>query len=82
MSSIANNSRLKKSVLAWLALLDRDTKADIIVYLTESLKTKSGKTESKKIDALFGAWKNEVSAEEMIIDVKKARTFNRERETF
>jgi hypothetical protein len=70
MNAIADNSRLKKNVLTWLELLDHDTKLDIIVYLSESLK-KEVPTKKSNLASLYGAWNDEISAEELVKEIKE-----------
>ena len=72
---------LKKYLSAWLEHLSPDEKLDLIVLLSESLKD-SKSHEKSKIDALYGAWADDdQTAEDLISDLRKARTFNRIRET-
>lgn len=60
--------------------LDNGSKKRIIIKLTRSIDDKkSSKTE---FENLFGAWEDSRSAEEIIDDIRNARTQNRKIEGF
>ena len=51
---------------------------ELIARLSDSMKS-SKKTKDKALKSLYGAFISEQSADELIDDIKKARTFNRKR---
>jgi len=57
--------------------LSPDVKLDLIEKLTKTLKGDfiQGKTDFKKA---FGAWKSEESADEIILEIRNNRNFNRQ----
>ena len=75
-----NTAKLNKSIVDnYLMLLDSlsvDNKLEIISKLSESLKTKR-KQKKKSITSLFGSLENDMSADEMIQEIKEARIFSR-----
>lgn len=76
MKPVDVNKRLVKSYLELFKTLSPDTKLDLISGISDSLKsTKRNKNHSLR--ALQGDFIEEKSAEEIISDLKTARTFNR-----
>ena len=75
-----NTAKLNKSIVDnYLMLLDSlsvDNKLEIISKLSESLKTKR-KQKKKSITSLFGSLENDMTADEMIKQIKEARNFSR-----
>jgi len=64
--------------LGLLKNLSPDNKLELIARLSKSMKsTKKAKADSLK--SLYGAFISEQSADDLIEDIKKARTFNRKR---
>lgn len=61
--------------LSLLKNMSRDGKLDLIARLSQSLKSKP--EEPSSMSYFYGAWDAEESAEDMIEDLRKARTFNR-----
>ena len=72
------NINLIESYLGLLENLSSDNKLELIARLSKSMKnTKKSKTGSLK--SLYGAFISKQSADELIDEIKKARTFNRKR---
>jgi adenosine deaminase len=75
-----NTAKLNKSIVdKYLMLLDSlsvDNKLEIISKLSESLKTKK-KEKKKSISSLFGSLENDMTADELIKEIKEARNFSR-----
>lgn len=63
-----------------LSNLNSDIKLDLISKLSNSLKSKSVK-KAPTLDELFGAFKSDKSADEIIKELKKSRTFTRKVES-
>jgi len=59
--------------------LSPDSKLELIARLSNSMKT-SKETQNGSLQSLYGAFISEKSADELIDDIKTARTFNRKRE--
>jgi len=72
------NINLIDSYFGLLKNLNSDTKLELIARLSDSMKS-SKKTKDKALKSLYGAFISEQSADELIDDIKKARTFNRKR---
>ena len=75
-----NTAKLNKSIvdkyLMLLYSLSVDNKLEIISKLSESLKTKK-KEKKKSISSLFGSLENDMTADELIKEIKEARNFSR-----
>ncbi len=69
------------SYLGLLNNLSVDNKLELISKLSDSLKD-SKKSTDKSIHELYGAFVTTKSAEEIILELKKARSFQRKAETF
>lgn len=54
--------------------LSADSKLDLISQLSQSLK--SDKTDSASLESLFGAYKSEETADEIIADIRSSRFFH------
>ena len=72
------NINLVDSYLELLKNLSTDSKLELIAQLSKSMKT-AKKAKTISIQSLYGAFISEQSADEIIDDIKKARTFNRKR---
>ena len=55
--------------------LNADSKLDLISQLSQSLK--SDKTDTTSLESLFGAYKSEETADEIIAELRSSRIFNR-----
>ena len=72
------NIHLIDSYFGLLKNLNSDAKLELITRLSDSMKT-SKKVKGKSLKSLYGAFLSEQSADELIDDIKKARTFTRTR---
>ena len=78
MNVVKNNS-LADYYYKLLSSLNADSKLDLIARLSQSLR----KNETEKnipLADLFGAYKSEETAEEIIAELRASRTFNRKTE--
>jgi len=81
MKSADININLIESYFGLLKNLSADSKLELIAKLSKSMKTaKAEKPDSLK--SLYGAFVSEQSADELIDDIRTARTFNRKRAEF
>lgn len=75
------NINLIETYFGLLKNLSADSKLELIAKLSNSMKTaKTSKTDSLK--SLYGAFVSKQSADELINEIKSARTFNRKRAEF
>lgn len=79
METIDFNRKLIGGYMELLRNLSPDSKLDLISKLSESLKSTT-KNNEPTLRELFGAYQSEQSAEELINEIKKARSFNRKTE--
>ncbi|HMG15551.1 MAG TPA: hypothetical protein VK590_08900 [Saprospiraceae bacterium] len=81
MKTIDINTTLIDGYLRMLDNLSPSNKLDLIAKLTQSVKTDI--TDRKKLFyKAFGAWKSNDSADDMINEIRKSRTFSRQSEQF
>lgn len=76
MESIDINTTLVEGYLRLLSNLSLNNKLDLISKLTLSVKTDITERKSSFYKA-FGAWESKQSADEIIDEIHKSRTFNR-----
>ncbi len=57
--------------------LDANSKLQLIELLSHSMREKHSDTDSHTFQSLFGAWKSDDSAEEIIAQIRNSRSFNR-----
>jgi len=81
MQTIDINKKLVDSYLDLLKNLSPNSKLDLISRLSDSLKS-GKKTKTNSLKLLAGDFIPEKSAEEIIDDLKNARNFKREVESF
>ena len=74
------NTTLIDSYFSFLKDLSTDSKLELISRLSKSMKTSVKIKKEISLNSLYGSWKSEQSADEIITDLKRARVFNRERE--
>jgi len=72
----ANHITIADYYFELLKHLNSDSKLELISRLSDSLKTKTEQKETS-LDASFGAFITDQTAEEMIADIRSSRTFNR-----
>ena len=81
MKAIDINTTLIDGYMQMLDNLSPSNKLDLISKLTQSVKTDI--TDRKKtFYEAFGAWESKKSAEVIIEEIRKSRTFNRQNEQF
>jgi len=81
MNSADSNINLLETYFGVLRNLSADTKLELISMLSKSMKS-SKSARSSSLKSLYGAFISDKSADELIDDIKKARTFNNKREEF
>lgn len=79
MGEIAFNNEVVNTYFRFLKNLDINSKKSLIIKLTESINSDP---EDSDIKSLFGAWKDDRTAEEIIEEINESRTYNREIEDF
>lgn len=78
MNTIDINKRLVDLYFSMLKNLSQNNKLALIEKLSYSIRTSEEENLNKKIDDLYGSWKSNQSADEIIQELKEARNFNRE----
>ncbi len=81
METIDINRTLIEGYLRLLSNLSPNNKLDLISRLTLSVKTDISEKKSSFYEA-YGAWESKQSADEIIDEIYKSRTFNRRIEQF
>lgn len=77
MSTVDINKRLVDTYFSMLKNLSQNNKLELIERLSNSIRTSKRKKTAKSIDALYGSWESEKSADEIIKEIEDARNFNR-----
>lgn len=72
------NINLIEAYFGLLKNLNPDSKLELISKLSNSMKT-PGTAKKGSLKSLYGAFISNQSADELIDDIKQARTFNRKR---
>ncbi len=81
MNSSTQPTNLADFYFDYLKNLNSDSKLDLISKLSQSLKEKEQVAEVS-LESLFGAYKSEETAEEIIAEIRASRVFNRKTEQF
>jgi hypothetical protein len=81
MKAIDINTKLIEGYLQLLDNLSPNNKLDLISKLTLSIKTDIAEKGNSFYKA-YGAWDSKDSAEDIINEINKSRTFNRQLEQF
>lgn len=81
MKGIDINNTLVEGYLQLLENLSPSNKLDLISKLTLSIK-KEKDSKNKSFYKAFGAWESKQSADEIISNIRKSRTFTRTVEKF
>ena len=81
MSSPTKHLNLADYYFGILKNLNSDSKLDLISKLSQSLKESATAPETS-LQSLFGAYKSEETAEEIIEELRASRVFNRHIESF
>ncbi len=79
MENAAKNISIADYYFDLLRNLSRDNKLDLISKLSQSLK--NDKEAAPSLDSLFGAYKSDESAEEIIETIRASRISNRNTES-
>ncbi|MEO6549948.1 MAG: hypothetical protein ABIN94_18240 [Ferruginibacter sp.] len=80
MNTDTENINIADYYFRFLKNLKHDSKLELISRLSESLKT-GEKREETSLQSLFGAYKSDETAEEIIAELRSSRIFNRNIET-
>ncbi len=80
MNPSSQNINLVDYYFSFLKNLKHDSKLDLITKLSESLKTGEEIEQEISLQSLFGAYKSDETAEEIIAELRASRTFNRKTE--
>jgi hypothetical protein len=81
MNSISQNISIAEFYIGFLNNLNSSSKLDLISKLSQSLKDTENK-QATTLQSLFGAYKSEETAEDIIEELRASRIFNRKTETF
>lgn len=80
MNSSTQHISLADYYFGFLKNLNSDSKLDLISKLSQSLK-ETETTPKMSLESLFGAYKSDETAEEIIAELRASRVFNRNTET-
>ncbi len=76
MNTASQNINLADYYFGFLKNLNPNSKLDLISKLSQSLKNKDQVADTS-LQSLFGAYKSEETADEMIAEIRNSRVFNR-----
>ena len=76
MNTSAHHISLAEYYFGFLENLNADSKLDLISKLSQSLK-KDETTQETSLQSLFGAYKSDETADEIIAEIRASRVFNR-----
>ena len=76
----ALEKKLLKNYSSLLKNLSKSLKLKLLRYLEQSIKKEN--TDTSKMEASFGAWVSDESAEELIDSIRSSRTITRTTEPF
>ncbi len=79
MNSSTQHISLADYYFGFLKNLNSDSKLDLISKLSQSLKEMET-TPNMSLESLFGAYKSDETAEEIIAELRASRVFNRNTE--
>jgi len=74
------NINLIDSYFTLLKSLSPDNKLELIARLSKSMKTTERNEKEISLDALYGSWESDQTADELVAEIKAARNFTRKRE--
>jgi hypothetical protein len=80
MGSLTISNKVLDKYFAFLSRFDTQTKKKLIIKLTDSIETSP--TPQVDLRALFGAWEDHRSSEEIIDEIRQSRVENRNLESF
>ncbi len=78
MKTVDINTNLIDSYFSVLKNLSPDNKLELIARLSKSMKSPK-RVKAGSVQSLYGAFQSDRSADELIYEIKKARSFNRKR---
>ena len=78
MRTVDLNINLIETYFGLLKNLSANSKLELIAKLSNSMKT-TKRIKNDSLKSLYGAFVSKQSADELIDDIRKARTFNRKR---
>ena len=78
MKTTSKNIDIADYYFGLLKHLSTDSKLELITRLSDSIKTKTKVKKENRLDASFGAFITDQTAEEMIADIRSSRTFTRQ----
>ena len=78
MKTVDLNTNLIDSYFSVLKNLSPDSKLELIARLSKSMKSPK-RVKAGSVQSLYGAFKSDLSADELVDEIKKARNFNRKR---
>jgi hypothetical protein len=81
MNATSQNIKLVDYYFSFLKNLKHDSKLELITKLSESLKTGEEIEQDTTLQSLFGAYKSDETAEEIIAGLRASRIFNRKTES-
>ena len=76
MTSLTHETSLAEYYFGFLKNLNQDSKLDLISKLSQSLKNNESIAEPS-LQSLFGAYKSEETAEEIIAGIRASKVFTR-----
>ncbi|WP_293789056.1 hypothetical protein [uncultured Pedobacter sp.] len=68
------------SYFTLLKSLSPDNKLELIARLSKSMKTTEKKEKEISLDALYGSWESDQTADELVAELKAARNLTSKRE--
>ncbi len=80
MGAANQNINLADYYFGFLKNLKHNSKLDLISKLSESLKS-TDQVKDVSVESLFGAYKSEETADEIIAEIRASRNFNRNTES-
>ena len=80
MASVNQNISIADYYFGFLNNLNSISKLDLISKLSQSLK-ESDRNQEASLQSLFGAYKSDETAEEIIAEIRESRVFNRNTES-
>ncbi|MDR2585836.1 MAG: hypothetical protein LBC84_06420 [Prevotellaceae bacterium] len=77
--NVSSNTVLVNSYLGLLQRLNRETKINLVAGLISDIARKPEQITRKKdiVNRFFGAFQSDVSVDEMIMEIRSSRKFNR-----
>ncbi len=80
MGSLTISNKVLDKYFGYLKNLDNKAKKSLIIKLTKSIETKSKK--EFDINKMFGAWNDNKSSDEIILEIKSSRVNKINTESF